>query len=174
MKMEDDLNNFFEKLEWRHQKNGRQPQNKIEDNLKKNEKNGRRPTQKWKTNQSTKINLIGCDTIVNSPSLSSLWLKQFAACGPSHFWLLMHHVFYSYQTLINHLQFKWKMYSVKNVIMKMLIIPQRETCKNCALLFLHIMNEWCLVLLVFSSSPTRATLTLALTTQTSWVNDLYL
>ena len=23
---------------------------------------------KWKTNQSTKINLIGCDTIVNSPS----------------------------------------------------------------------------------------------------------
>ena len=29
--------------------------------------NGKRPTQKWKTNQSTKINLIGCDTIVNSP-----------------------------------------------------------------------------------------------------------
>ena len=25
--------------------------------------------KKWKTNQSTKINLIGCDTIVNSPSL---------------------------------------------------------------------------------------------------------
>ena len=24
--------------------------------------------QKWKTNQSTKINLIGFDTIVNSPS----------------------------------------------------------------------------------------------------------
>ena len=24
--------------------------------------------KKWKTNQSTKINLIGCDTIVNSPS----------------------------------------------------------------------------------------------------------
>jgi hypothetical protein len=23
---------------------------------------------KWKTNQSTKLNLIGCDTIVNSPS----------------------------------------------------------------------------------------------------------
>jgi hypothetical protein len=32
----------------------------LEDNLKK-----------WKTNQSTKINLIGCDTIVNSPSLFS-------------------------------------------------------------------------------------------------------
>ena len=30
----------------------------MEDDLKK----------KWKTNQSTKINLIGCDTIVNSPS----------------------------------------------------------------------------------------------------------
>ena len=28
---------------------------------------------KWKTNQSTKINLIGCDTIVNSPSLSYTW-----------------------------------------------------------------------------------------------------
>ena len=25
--------------------------------------------KKWKTNQSTKINLIGCDTIVNSPSV---------------------------------------------------------------------------------------------------------
>jgi hypothetical protein len=24
---------------------------------------------KWKMNQSTKINLIGCDTIVNSPSM---------------------------------------------------------------------------------------------------------
>ena len=32
---------------------------KMEDDLKK----------KWKTNQSTKINLIGCDAIVNSPSL---------------------------------------------------------------------------------------------------------
>ena len=44
--MEDDLKNKI----------------KMEDNLKKN--------QKWKTNQSTKINLIGCDTIVNSPSSS--------------------------------------------------------------------------------------------------------
>ena len=32
-------------------------QKKMEDDLKK-----------WKTNQSTKINLIGCDTIENSPS----------------------------------------------------------------------------------------------------------
>ena len=38
----------------------------LEDDLKKN---GRRPKKKWKTNQSTKINLIGCDTIVNSPSI---------------------------------------------------------------------------------------------------------
>ena len=50
---------------------------KMEDDLKKEEEkkgrrpkkiNGRRPKKKWKTNQSTKINLIGCDTIVNSPS----------------------------------------------------------------------------------------------------------
>ena len=49
----------------------------MEDNLKKNQKkwkttskkmkttkkkNGKRPKQKWMTNQSTKINLIGCDT----------------------------------------------------------------------------------------------------------------
>ena len=48
----------------------------MEDDLKKNgkkmkttkKKNGKRPKQKWKTNQSTKINLIRCDTIVNSPS----------------------------------------------------------------------------------------------------------
>jgi hypothetical protein len=39
--------------------NGRRPQKKMEDNLK---------NKKQKTNQSTKINLIGCDTIVNSPS----------------------------------------------------------------------------------------------------------
>ena len=31
----------------------------------------KRPKQKWKTNQSTKINLIGCDTIENSPSFDS-------------------------------------------------------------------------------------------------------
>ena len=37
----------------------------------KKQKNGKRPEQKWKTNQSTKINLIGCDTIVNSPSYVS-------------------------------------------------------------------------------------------------------
>jgi hypothetical protein len=44
---------------------------KMEDNLKKKKKKGRRPKQKCKTNQSTKINLIGCDTIVNSPSLEA-------------------------------------------------------------------------------------------------------
>ena len=47
---------------------------KMEDDLKKNKKNGKRLKQKWKTNQSTKINLIGCDTIVNSPSISLLSL----------------------------------------------------------------------------------------------------
>ena len=40
----------------------------MEDNQKKN---GKGPKQKRKINQSTKINLIGCDTIVNSPSLPS-------------------------------------------------------------------------------------------------------
>ena len=43
--MEDDLKKRKEK--------------KMEDDLKK----------KYKTNQSNKINLIGCDTIVNSPSV---------------------------------------------------------------------------------------------------------
>jgi hypothetical protein len=43
---------------------------KMEDDLKK--KKGRRPKKNWKTNQSTKFNLIGCDTIVNSPSYSKL------------------------------------------------------------------------------------------------------
>ena len=50
----------------------------MEDNLKQNKKwkttskknlkNGRQPKKiKWKTNQSTKIHLIGGDTTVNSP-----------------------------------------------------------------------------------------------------------
>ena len=34
---------------------------------KKNKK-WKTTSKKWKTNKSTKINLIGCDTIVNSPS----------------------------------------------------------------------------------------------------------
>ena len=48
--------------------------------MKTNKKNdGKRPKRKWKTNQSTKINLIGCDTIVNSPSsYSSLNFKMSA------------------------------------------------------------------------------------------------
>ena len=48
----------------------------MEDDLKKN---GKRIIQKWKKNQSTKINLIGCDTIVNSPSLQSLCLGSMAS-----------------------------------------------------------------------------------------------
>ena len=39
----------------------------MEDNLKKNKLEDELK-KKWKTNQSTKINIIGCDTIVNSPS----------------------------------------------------------------------------------------------------------
>jgi hypothetical protein len=39
-------------------------------------KRGRRPEKKWKTNKSTKINLFGCDTIVNSPSMNSLSENQ--------------------------------------------------------------------------------------------------
>jgi hypothetical protein len=58
-------------------KNKRRPKKnkKMEDNLKKM-KNGRQPKKKWKMNQSTKINLIGCDTIVISPSwlLSPLYV----------------------------------------------------------------------------------------------------
>jgi hypothetical protein len=38
----------------------------MEDELKKHL---RRPQTKWKTDQSIKINIIGCDTIVNSHSL---------------------------------------------------------------------------------------------------------
>ena len=47
---------------------------KMEDDLKKTKTKKtdnppkKRPKQKWKKNQSTKINLIGCDTIENSPS----------------------------------------------------------------------------------------------------------
>ena len=44
---------------------------KMEDDKKKN---GKRPKQKWNMNQSTKINLIGCDTIVNSPSLQQVYV----------------------------------------------------------------------------------------------------
>ena len=41
MKMEDDLNNFFEKLEWRPQKIGRRPQEMK--NERRPQKNGRWP-----------------------------------------------------------------------------------------------------------------------------------
>jgi hypothetical protein len=52
--MEDDLSKKNGKRP--KKKKGRRPK-KMEDDLKK-----------WEMNQSTKINLIGCDTIVNSPS----------------------------------------------------------------------------------------------------------
>ena len=44
----------------------------------KERKNGRQPQKKMEMNQSTKINLIGCDTIVNSPS-ANLVLQNIAA-----------------------------------------------------------------------------------------------
>ena len=52
--MEDDL-----KKKW--EKNGRRPK-------KKRRKKGKTTYKKWKTNQSTKFNLIGCDTIENWPN----------------------------------------------------------------------------------------------------------
>ena len=48
---------------------------------RKEEKNGRQPKKKWKRNQSTKINLIGCDTIVNSPSYKLIVKKKLATSG---------------------------------------------------------------------------------------------
>ena len=54
----------------KNEKNGRRPKKKMKKKWRQPKKmNGKRPKQKWKTHQSTKINLIGCDTIVNSPSL---------------------------------------------------------------------------------------------------------
>jgi hypothetical protein len=84
--MEDDLKNCLKKGTQQN-KNWKTISNQMEDDLKKI-KNGRRPQKinnmeddlkkykKWKTTpknkmkeKTTKINLIGCDTIVNSPSL---------------------------------------------------------------------------------------------------------
>ena len=63
----------------------------MEDDLKKKmkttKKNGKGIKQKRKTNQSTKISLIGCDTIVNSPSiklrsdLKCLFLTYILLCN---------------------------------------------------------------------------------------------
>jgi hypothetical protein len=73
---------YFVKTRMTNSMKGRRPQTKMKDNLKqkmedglKKLKNGRRPqfffkwntTSKniWKMNHLTKINQIGCDTIVN-------------------------------------------------------------------------------------------------------------
>ena len=64
--MEDDLKKNGRQPQ-KKIKNGRRPQKKIEDDLKKTWKTNSK-TKKLKMNQSTKINIIGCDTIVNSPS----------------------------------------------------------------------------------------------------------
>ena len=76
--MEDDLK--------KNKKNGRRPKKnkikKMEDDLKRKRKKRqppqKRPKQKWKTNQSTKINLIGCDTIENSPSFPSFFVGKLS------------------------------------------------------------------------------------------------
>ena len=67
-KMEDDLKKREDDLKkkWKTTKKKK----KKEDN-KKNLK-------KWNTNQSTKINLIGCDTIVNSPSLLNFQVRKYS------------------------------------------------------------------------------------------------
>ena len=52
---------------------------KKEDDLKKIT-NGKQPKKKWKTNQSTKINLIGCDTNVNSPSQTICGIPYIQVC----------------------------------------------------------------------------------------------
>ena len=54
----------------------------MEDDLKKNYR--RQPQKiKWKTNQSTQINLIGFDTIVNSPSYYNFLLTPIRAHASS-------------------------------------------------------------------------------------------
>jgi hypothetical protein len=96
-KMEDNLKNFLkngrrpqkknlQELEWRPQKNGRWPKkNGRRPKKKEGKKKGRRPKQKWQTNQSTKINLIGCDTIVNSPSSVICYRKINVSSSTFHF-----------------------------------------------------------------------------------------
>ena len=98
--MKDDL-----KTKWKttSKQNGRQPQNKIEDDLKRKE-NERQPTKrKWKTNQSTKINLIGCDTIVNSPSIFNLGGHTkvgFLEKQNLHFFINLLYVLFQHRNLI--------------------------------------------------------------------------
>ena len=43
-----------------------------------NKKGRQKKLKNWKTKQSTKINLIGCDTIVNSPSCYIIMYKSYA------------------------------------------------------------------------------------------------
>ena len=60
--MENNLKKNKKKLDWR-------PQKKWKMTSKKKKKKEDDHKKKWNTNQSTQNNLIGCDTIVNSPSL---------------------------------------------------------------------------------------------------------
>ena len=51
---------------------------------------------KWKTNQSTKINLLGCETIVNSPTYKFKKSKLFLVCSK---WEKLHY----YQIMIKYI-----------------------------------------------------------------------
>ena len=76
--MEDDLKKKWKTTSTKNQdhnnkednlkKNWRRNKKKMEDDLKKKMQDNFNKNIKMKTNQSTKINLIGCDTIANSPS----------------------------------------------------------------------------------------------------------
>ena len=63
-KMEDDLKKKKREDDLKKIKKWRQPK----------KENRKWPKQIWKTNQSTKINLIGCDTIVTSPSYTLVFV----------------------------------------------------------------------------------------------------
>ena len=63
----------------------------MEDDLNKI---GREPQQKLETNQSTKINLFGNDTIVNSPSCTlKLQIKGSGFCNMIYFYHVTYFVY---------------------------------------------------------------------------------
>jgi hypothetical protein len=108
MEMEDDL----KKLRWPQKKKKqkkhdlkKKKKEKKEDDLKKEEEK-RRPKKQWNTDQSTKINLIGCDTIVNSPSYT--YMQSLGTAQPlcnfflSFCWHIQaENLYYKYYIYIN-------------------------------------------------------------------------
>ena len=133
----------------------------MEDDLKKikKNKNGRRPKKKWKTNQSTKINLIGCDTIVNSPSFHqcvviltrisyevgdiSCHLECKAACkNPTMLQLNYHFIFLTHEfinikLMLTHIQYI-KLHLFRFCIKVVCKIYIAETC----VVILHLSESW--------------------------------